>query len=494
MRQYDVLDDFIWKCCPKGLPRYRREMLRRELEAHVYEKAEFLAESGMSDDESAAEAVKSMGDPEKIRQSFGKIYRFERLPAVIVFFVLTAISVIAFFTGFLLVTADVTGEYPTVAHYFISASFVGSIVFLYIYGYRRKKAYLLLSVTVFMALSLLTVWFSSGIFQSMAVGIVVILCALVKYPERGDLNLLFYNASGAAEMGGFMLASVIVALLFAVGLILTVLVFTEAKRKHKSKRVRTKKPLLFYFLLIFTLVVTSTVVFSFAASQYSFMDNNFMRGTVSRMLDSKRGRDVYEKLTEGMSAAEAERLLGRHGFTEYQKNDGVYYLPDLEPGYSKENSRVFIVRDILGEERDIYNDTVVIVAFTDKKLTYKQVYLYNQRTLAMGIRKHEDTAECYESYLTLKEGDSKKDVMKKFPASAAFMEIAYHDFESGTEVICLYSESKDKKDYRKEAEIFIKLVFSDEKLDSSEITATGKDNVYNYGELGLNSKTVITVQ
>ena len=51
MQQHDIIDDFIWKCCPKGLPRYRRKMLERELEAHIYEKAEFLAESGMSDDE-----------------------------------------------------------------------------------------------------------------------------------------------------------------------------------------------------------------------------------------------------------------------------------------------------------------------------------------------------------------------------------------------------------------------------------------------------------
>ncbi|MBQ6898873.1 MAG: hypothetical protein IJN70_07815 [Clostridia bacterium] len=494
MRQHDVIDDFICKCCPKGLPRYRREMLRRELEAHVYEKAEFLVESGLSEDESALKAVESMGDPSVISQSFGKIYRFERLPAVIAFFVLTAISVIAFFTGFLLVTADVTGEYPTVVHYFISSSFVGSIVFLYIYGYRRKKAYLLLSVTVFMALSLLTVWFSSGIFQSMAVGIVVILCALVKYPERGDLNLLFYNASGAAEAGGFILASVIIALLFAVGLILTVLVFTETKRKHKTKRVRNKKPLLLHFLLIFTLVVTSTVVFSFAASRYSFMDNNFMSGAVSRMFDSKRGRDVYEKLTEGMSAAEAEKLLGRHGFTEYQKAGGVYYLPDLEPGYSKENSRVFIVKPILGEERDIYNDTVIIVAFSDDKLTYKQVYLYNQRTLAMGIRKYEDTQECYENYLTLKEGDSRNAVMKKFPASAAFLEIAYHDFESGTENIILRSQSSKTRDYRYNADIKLSFFFENGKFVNSEIVAVGSDKHYNYDELGLNSKTVVSVQ
>ncbi len=495
MRQHDVIDDFIWECCPKGLPRYRRKMLKRELEAHVYEKAEFFAESGMSDDESAAEAVKSMGDPEKIRQSFGKIYRFERLPAVIAFFVLTAISVIAFFTGFLLVTADVTGEYPTVAHYFISASFVGSIVFLYIYGYRRKKAYLLLSVTVFMALSLLTVWFSSGIFQSMAVGIVIIICALMKYPERGaDLGHIFYNARGAAEIGGFMLAAVIIALLLVVGLTLTVLVFTETKRKHKAKRVRNKKPLFLHFLLIFTLVVTSTVVFSFAARQYSFMDNNFMSGAVSRMFDNKKGRDVYEELTEGMSAADTEKLLRRHGFREFEKDDGVYYLPDLEPGYSKENSKVFVVKNIFGDERDIHNDTVVIVAFTDNKLSYKQVYLYNQRTVAMGIRKYEDTAECYENYLTLNEGDSRKAVMKRFPASAAFFEIAYHDFESGTENIILRSQSSKKRDYKYNADIKLSFCFENGKLVNSEIVAVGSDKHYDYGELGLNSKTVVPVQ
>lgn len=495
MRRHDAIDDFVWACCPKGIPRYRREMLRKELEAHVYEKAEFLVESGMSDDESAAEAVKSMGEPEKIRQSFGKIYRFERFPGIIAFFALSAVCILAIFTGFLLFSADTTSDYPTAFHYFISASFTGSIVFLYIYGFRRKNAYLLLSVTVFMALSLLTVWFSSGIFQSMSVGIVIIICALMKYPERGtDLNHIFYNARDAAEIGGFIFAAVIIALLLVVGLTLTVLAFTETKRKHKSKKVRQKKPLAIHFLLIFTLVITSTVVFSFASREYSFMDNNFMRGSISKMFDNKNGRAVYEKLAEGMSVSEAEKLLNMHGFTEFIKGSGVYHLPDLEPGYSKENSRVYVVSDIFNVERDIYNDTVVIVAFTENRLSFKQVYLYNQRTLAVGLQKYEDTAKCYESFLTLKEGDSREDVLKKFPSSTAFFEAAFSDFESDTESITLCSQSSKIRDYRYNASINLHFYFENGKLGSNEIVAVGSDKNYDYDELGLNSKTVVPVQ
>ena len=112
----------------------------------------------------------------------------------------------------------------------------------------------------------------------------------------------------------------------------------------------------------------------------------------------------------------------------------------------------------------------------------------------MGIRKHEDTAECYENYLTLKEGEPGNAVMKKFPTSAAFLEIAYHDFESGTENIVLRSQSSKTRDYRYNADIKLSLYFENGKLSDSEIVAVGEDKYYDYDELGLNSKTVITVQ
>ncbi len=489
MRQHNVIDDFIWECCPKGLPRYRRAVLEKELLSHVYEKAEFLAESGMSEDESAAEAVKSMGDPEKIRQSFGKIYRFERLPAVIAFFVLSAISVISLFAGFVLFSADTTSDYPTVLHYFISASFTGSIIFMYTYGYRRKNAYLLLSVTVYMLLNILTFLFTSGIFQSVSIGIIVIICALLKIPENAsDVNHIISDASDAVDFLAPCLVGVIMLVLFITGLILTVLAFTETKRKHKSKKVRHKKPLAIHFLLIFSLVITSTVVFSFAAREYSFMGNNIMSGSIVRMIDTKKGAEVYEKLTENMTETDVGILLRKYGFREFEKDDGGYYLPDLEPGYSMPDSKVFVIENSDYAARDLYNDTVIIVAFSDNKLIFKQVYLYNNRTLALGIWRNEDTARCYENFLTLKEGDSREDVLKKFSSSVAFLETACCDYETDAEILNFRSQYEDRSDYSINAHIYTDLCFVEGKLAYSEITGFGKDKVYDYKELGLNRK------
>lgn len=489
MQRHDVIDDFIWKCCPKGLPRYRSKMLERELEAHVYEKAEFLAESGMSEDESAAEAVKSMGEPEKICQSFGKIYRFERLPGVIAFIVLSAICVFAIFTGFLLFSADTTSDYPTVLHYFISASFTGSIIFMYIYGYRRKNAYLLLSVTVYMLLNLLTFIFTSGIFQSVSIGIIVIICALLKIPENApDVTRIISDANEAVDYLSIILVCVIMLSLFITGLTLTVLVFNEAKRKRISKKIRQKKSLFVHFLLIFTLVITSTVVFSFAARQYSFMDSNIVGGSIARMLDTKKGIEVYEVLTENMTETDVGIILRKYGFREYEKEDGVYHLPDLEPGYSMPHSKVFVIKNSEYAVRDLYNDTVIIVAFSDNKLSFKQVYLYNKRTIALGIWRNEDTARCYENYLTLKEGDSREEVLKKFPSSVAFLENACFDYEADAEILNFRSEYEDRSDYSVNANIYTDLVFVDGKLSYSEITGFGKDTVYDYKELGLNKK------
>lgn len=489
MQRHDVIDDFIWKCCPKSLPRYRRKMLERELEAHVYEKAEFLTKSGMSEDESATEAVKSMGEPEKIRQSFGKIYRFERLPGVIAFFALSAICVLAIFTGFLLFSADTTSDYPTVYHYFISASFVGSIVFMYIYGYRRKNAYLLLSVTVYMLLNLLTFLFTSGIFQSVSIGIIVIICALLRIPEEvSDVNHIISDASEAVDYLSIGLTAVIMLVLLIAGFSLTVLSFTEAKRKRKSKKIRRKKPLILHFLLIFTLVITSSVVFYFAAREYSFMGNNIMTGSIVRKLDTKKGTDAYEELKEDMTETDVGIILREYGFREFKKDDGEYYLPDLEPGYSIADSKVFVIENSEYAVRDLYNDTVIIVAFSDNKLNFKQVYLYNNRTLALGIWRNEDTARCYENFISLKEGDGREDVLKKFPLSVAFLETACFDFESDTEILNYRSEYEDRNDNSIVANVYTSFCFIDGKLAYSEITGFGKDKVYNYKELGLNQK------
>ena len=487
MQLHKEIDSFIKKCFPKGLPRYRREDLKKELLSHIYEKTDFFVASGMSEEESISEAVKSMGEPSAIRQSFGKIYRFERLPGIIAFLLLSAVCVFAFFTGFILFSADNTSDYPTVYHYFISAAFTGSIIFMYIYGYRRKNAYLLLSVTVYMALNLITLLFTSGIFQSVSIGIIVMVCALLKIPENSpDLEYVISDAESAVDIGGFYLTVMIMLLLFISGLVVTVRVFTESKRKKNPKNVRRKKPLIMYFALIFSLVISSSVLFYFTSREYSFMYNNIMTGSISRIIDVKKGREAYEELESGMSATDTWVVLRKYGFKEYPKPDGAYHLPELEPGYSKEASKVYVLEDTSYTFRDLYNDTVIIVAFSDNKLSFKQVYLYNNRTLALGIWRNEDTAECYENYISLKNGDTRADVMKKFPMRVAFLETAYFDFESDTEVLNFASSYESRSDYSINADIYTSLCFTDGKLMFSEITGFGKDMTYDYKELGLN--------
>jgi len=116
------------------------------------------------------------------------------------------------------------------------------------------------------------------------------------------------------------------------------------------------------------------------------------------------------------------------------------------------------------------------------------VYIYNNRTLGLGIWRNEDTSKCYENYLTLKEGDSREDVLKKFPSSVAFLETAYFDYESDTEVLNYRSEYEDRSDYSINADAYTSFCFVDGKLVYSEITGFGEDKVYNYDELGLNRK------
>ncbi len=488
MQLHKEIDDFIKECYPKGLPLYRRKDLKKELLSHIYDKTDFFMESGMSEEESVSEAVKSMGEPSKIRQSFGEIYRFERLPGIIAFFALTFVCVLAFFTGFILFSADTTSDYPTVYHYFISATFVGSIIFMYIYGFRKKKAYLLLSVTVYMFFNLLTFIFSSGIFQSVSIGIMVMFCALLKIPEHvTNTTLMFSDAESIVNLAAY-LTIVIMLILFFAGLVSTVIVFTESKRKKKPGKIRKKKPLILYFSLIFSLVILSSVLFYFTAQKYSFMDNNMMTGSISRIVDNKKGRDAYEELTSGMSETDAGIILRSYGFRKYEKSDGGYYLPDLEPGYSMPDSQVFIIEDTSYTVKDLYNDTVIILVFSDNKLVYKQVYLYNNRTLALGIWRNEDTAKCYEGFLTLKEGDNRDNVLKKFPSSVAFLEAACFDFESDTEMLNFHSEYEDRRDYSINADIYTSFCFVDGKLAFSDITGFGKDQSYDYKALGLNRK------
>ena len=489
MRQYDVIEDFIHECIPRGLPAYRKAELKKELLSHIEDKADFLTSKGRDKEESILETVRDMGDPDKIRQSFGSLYRFERLPAVIAFFILSAVCVFAIFTGFILFSADTTSDYPTVFHYFISASFTGSIIFLYIYGYRRKNACLLLSVTVYMLLNLLTGLLTSGIFQSVAIGIVVIFCALLKIPENvSGVTRIIADANDAVDVLSPFLVGIIMFVLLITGIILTAAVFAASKRKRTPKKLKQKKPLVIHFILIFTLVVTSSVVLLFAARQYSFMDNNIMTGGIVRVIDAKKGADAYEELTEGMTETDVGILLRKYGFREYAKDDGAYYLPDLEPGYSMDGSKVFVIENSEYAARDLYNDTVIIVAFADGKLNYKQVYIYNNRTIALGIWRNEDTARCYESYLTLKEGDSREAVLKKFPSSVAFLEAACFDYDAGAEILSFRSEYENRSDYSVNADLYTELCFVDGKLTYAEITGFGKDKVYDYKELGLTPK------
>lgn len=489
MHLHKDIEAFIKECYPKGLPLYRRDELKKELLSHIFDKMDFLTESGMSEEESVSEAVKSMGEPAKIRQSFGKLYRFERLPGMIAFVVLSALCICAIFSGFILISADTTDDYPTIFHYLISASFTGSIVFMYIYGYRRRNASLLLSLTVYMLLNLLTFLYTSGIFQSVSIGITIILCALFNIPEQvPDSSSLFRDAEMLVLIGALYLTITIMVVLFIVGVILTVTVLTESKRKKKSKKIKQKKPLIVYFYLIFSLVILSSVLFHFTAQEYSFMQNNIMNRSISNIIDIKKGRSAYEELTSGMSSAEVNIVLRKYGFKEYKRSDGVYSLPDFEPGYSMSDSNVYIIENTSYSLNSLYNDTVLILNFKDKKLNFKQLYLYRCSTIAFSIGRNEKTWECYENYLTIKEGDSREDVLKKFPESVAFLETAYFDFEADIEIINFRATYSDRQDMSFHANVNPSLCFVGSKLAGSEFEAFGKDRQYNYREMELNNK------
>ncbi|MBE6717298.1 MAG: hypothetical protein E7573_10305 [Ruminococcaceae bacterium] len=484
MRMSDDVELFIKGCYPKGVPLYRKAELRKELLSHIFDKADSLIKTGMSETESIAEAVKEMGDPSKIRQSFGKVYRFERLPGIIAFVVLTFVCVSAFFLGFLSFGAHSTGDFPTVYHYFVSASFIGSIIFIYIYSYRKKNVYLLLSVTVYLMLNIATFLLTSGIFQSALIGIGVIVCALFGVPEHTVSNGLIYVEAEPVALGfGFYGSMILMPLLLIIGIVLLMLILTASRRKRTKEK--KKKPLLLYFSLICSIVILSSVLFSIAAKEYEFMDSNVMKSSFVGVNNPKKARKAYEELTKAQSVTDTEIILRSYGFYEINKEKDIMSSHNFEPGYSMPDSRVFCLENGAYSYDPLYNDCVIILNFSEGKLSYKQLYCYKESLAAFGFSKYEDTSEFYENYLSLSEGDIRSDVLKKFPRDVAFLEGASHDFETDTEKLNFGAFYSEKKDPRISTDMHAEIMIVGSILSDKKIRAYGKDEKYDYKEQGL---------
>lgn len=343
---------------------------------------------------------------------------------------------------------------------------------------------MLLSVLVYLILNIATFLLTSGIFQSALIGIGVIVCALFGVPEHTVSNgLIYVEAEPIALSFGFYGSMILMPLLLIIGIVLLMLILTASRIKRtKTKK---KKPLLLYFSLICSIVILSSVLFSIAAKEYEFMDSNVMKSSFVGVNNPKKARKVYEELTKAQSVTDTEIILRSYGFYEINKEKDIMSSHNFEPGYSMPDSRVFCLENGAYSYDPLYNDCVIILNFSEGKLSYKQLYCYKESLTAFGFSKYEDTSEFYENYLSLSEGDIRSDVLKKFPRDVAFLEGASHDFETDTEKLNCGAFYSEKKDPRISTDMDAAITFIGGVLSDKKIRAYGKDEKYDYKEHGL---------
>lgn len=483
MRQHEKIELFLKESCPPGLPFYRKSELKKELSSHIYDKADYFKSLGKSEEDSISEAVKAMGKPSDIRASFRKIYRFERLPAIIIFFAFAFITACSLFLGFVSFSIEGTGDYPTVIHYFISSSYIGCIAFLYLYSYRKKNVFILFSVSTVLLLSFLTFFWSIGMIQSSLVGTAIILCSVFGVPEY---DYCYFSAETVAMIAGFYGSLLLIFALLVTGVVLIAVVLKKIYKPSLKPRVKKQKPLWMYFAFIASVVILSSVLFSFAADEYEFAEQNIIKDSFFGTVNPKKTAEAYNELSKNMSENECERLLRNYGFVKYEPEEE--FIDNYRTDYFADDAKVYILDNSTYSYDPLYNDCYIIMRFSDKKLIYKKMCCYRENIILFAVGRVENTAECYEKYLTLKDGDSRDAVMKKISNGRAFLESAETDFITDIEICYLTSEyERPVNDYLFAfAEVTLK--FSGGKLCEKNINAYGYDGTYDYEELELQNR------
>lgn len=435
------IDNYIESLLPNKASQKRRELIRSELESHVYEQFDFYIEIGYDEETAAEKAIERFGTDEETRMAiqsgFEEVYRESKWLPVLFGLSAVLMNVLSMLFGTWITSADSNGD-PSAFTVVFSTASVFLIVFLIIAAYSEglRKSLIALGVSnLLVTFSPLTCFYpQAAIYALSYVG-----CYAVDYFTPLVLtDVVDYGLYGIIYYGSMALT-----LAFAVASFVL-----AAKIKKKGKPKHPSAALIAYAAVL----VVTFVSLLFCGSAQHYFDNyytwfNHREDGITEetdalfcAFDGKTDYDEAKAYLQSMgyvSAKDYAATLGRNEKKRFYRN--LRECVDLDEEYE-----VFFKEENFFNPDDGYyyenysNGFLFLKRGSDGRVSAKGVghggALKNQYgDYRHGEGRSDDVEKCIKEFSSFRIGSCEKEVLSRFGTEYGEAYTKLFTYENGTQ-------------------------------------------------------------
>ncbi|MCM1363957.1 MAG: permease prefix domain 1-containing protein [Faecalibacterium sp.] len=420
MQLPEFVSEYLEKAVPTTISEKRHKKLSDELKCHIMDKAEHYMEIGYSEKESYKKSVAEMGDGEKVREQFNKIYGEKKSHVIIFAVVFMLIHILIWKSEYFYYVTS----FGTIDWIFVGTLYAVALTSIIAVAYKFRRKYTLLAIST--TLLMLIVLPHESLFKPVG----FTLTESIKYIIGLFSEKTIYITSTFTAL----LAFIIKISIFAT----CVYLFRKIDHNKPKRILKIKFNEKAYYLAVAAFAVTSvcTCILSinlmsenyklYTASDYSLTFCE-IESEIHDKIDRKHLRKAFERITQYTTFSMADEFLRAEGFVMYdelynaQKNEanGDYYDYDFEIIQSKNNAVVYVnsLKDIK------YIDHYIVISKENNKddtIKYKHASFPDSLS-SRWILPDNKIQYADDVFSSLKKGDKKSDVLKKFEKSDAIL-------------------------------------------------------------------------
>ena len=301
------IPEFVDSFIPKNLPQKRKQMLKDELEDHIYEKVSFYEEIGYTKEQCIEKAIEEFGKGEDMRKhifnEFEELYAERSIFGIIAFFVIMLMNYLCWPLDTWVTSADFNRD-PDVLGAAISFLMIFVMLSMIVFARIKKYRKMLFAIGV--------------------ANIILAVCILVSfYPQMASFtigyNLIYLVDNFTPFLLGNLIANAmagIFAMFFWDGFLLIPALYSIITslllRKGKLKTVKNPVKTSAVFCAVYLLVSVVSCIILPAGLEYN--DNYPVWFSPYTLYISEMPEEIFSKIYIGMSEDEANAVLCSYGY------------------------------------------------------------------------------------------------------------------------------------------------------------------------------------
>lgn len=424
MQQRKMVEDYLDSVIPQKISKSTKAEIRAEIEAHIYDRADFYIEIGYDEDTAFEKAVEHMGEGEEVRFEFESIYEDSTRKAVLLFVSSLFVDLLAVILGFggavVWALSSDNVMYFTFESLLVSACVACFSFFTIHYAYMYNQPKKLKAIG----------------FANMIMSLFNAFANSVYYPLAFLLIEAFYDLFIVDEGHYFGDRNLSLIISVPVCILSFVLYLKLEKAKVESRRRKISFQKLFgIYAVAFTVVCTAGwYICNTPVSEYFNHSGvaDMVEEQLIEPLKSEQTYRLFESITGDMDFIQADELLKEEGFIPHTEIDKHLsdeeklnnLLDDIQNYISKHEGEIVYTKPV-GDYISYFNKCIILYPFENGRVKYKKIIEADDY-----YTKKDDTNKAIELFEEFKLGEDKKTVLKQMKKISDFTSLSVEYGES----------------------------------------------------------------